>query len=144
MYSFLNLLQFYARQTCCTFCSALKMSRFCQTAKAGRYIIYNYNYRRPTRERAMVYKIITTGRAGGMHKPPWGMPMAEPIGSSKSLPTAQLSRAAPKEPLNKSAAALSGSFTPTYWFENLEIHKGFLRFPNLNLETKSLADHSCD
>ena len=41
-------------------------------------------------------KIITTGRAGGMHKPPWGMPMAEPIGSSKSLPTAQLSRAAPK------------------------------------------------
>ena len=82
----------------------------------------------------MVYKIITTGRAGGMHKPPWGMPMVEPIGSSKSLPTAQLSRAAPKEPLNKSAAALSGSFTPTYWFENLEIRKGFLRFPNLNLE----------
>ena len=71
MYLFSNFLQFYARQTCCTFCSALKMSRFCQTAKAGRYIIYiiiyNYNYRRPTRERAMVYKIITTGRAGGMH-----------------------------------------------------------------------------
>ena len=39
-----------------------------------------------------------------------------------------------KEPLNKSAAALSGSFAPTYWFENLEIHKVFLRFPNLNLE----------
>ena len=68
MYFSSNLLQFYARQTCCTFCSALKMSRFCQMAKAGRYIIiYNYNYRRPTRERAMVYKIITTGRAGGMH-----------------------------------------------------------------------------
>ena len=48
------------------------------------------------------------------------------------------------EPLNKSAAALSGSFVPTYWFENLEIHKVFLRFPNLNLETKSLADRSCD
>ena len=40
----------------------------------------------------------------------------------------------PKEPLNKSAAALSGSFAPTYRFENLEIHKVFLQFPNLNLE----------
>ena len=58
-----------------------------------------------------------------------------------------------KEPLNKSAAALSGSFAPTYRFENLEIlrsrwrlcrltdaacplrvHKVFLQFPNLNLE----------
>ena len=39
-----------------------------------------------------------------------------------------------KEPLNKSAAALSGSFAPAYRFENLEIHKVFLRFPNLNLE----------
>ena len=39
-----------------------------------------------------------------------------------------------REPLIKSAAALSGSFAPTYWFENLEIRKGFLRFPNLNLE----------
>ena len=40
----------------------------------------------------------------------------------------------PKEPLNKSAAALSGSFAPTYRRENLEIHKVFLQFPNLNLE----------
>ena len=39
-----------------------------------------------------------------------------------------------KEPLNKSSAALSGSFAPAYRFENLEIHKVFLRFPNLNLE----------
>ena len=38
-----------------------------------------------------------------------------------------------REPLNKSAAALSGTFAPTYWFENLEIHKVFLQFPNLNL-----------
>ena len=44
----------------------------------------------------------------------------------------------PKEPLIKSAAALSGSFAPTYWFENLEIHKVFLRFPNLNLEQNPL------
>ena len=43
-----------------------------------------------------------------------------------------------KEPLNQSAAALSGSFAPTYWFENLEIHKGFLQFPNLNLEQNPL------
>ena len=50
----------------------------------------------------------------------------------------------PREPLNKSAAALSGSFVPTDRFENLEIHKVFLQFPNLNLETKSLADRSCD
>ena len=41
---------------------------------------------------------------------------------------------APREPLNQSAAALSGSFAPTNRFENLEIHKVFLRFPNLNLE----------
>ena len=40
----------------------------------------------------------------------------------------------PREPLNKSSAALSGSFAPAYRFENLEIRKGFLRFPNLNLE----------
>ena len=40
----------------------------------------------------------------------------------------------PREPLNKSAAALSGSFVPTDRFENLEIRKGFLQFPNLNLE----------
>ena len=39
-----------------------------------------------------------------------------------------------KEPLNQSAAALGGSFVPAYRFENLEIHKVFLRFPNLNLE----------
>ena len=39
-----------------------------------------------------------------------------------------------REPLNKSAAALSGSFVPAYRFENLEIHKGFLQFSNLNLE----------
>ena len=62
IYFYSNLLQFYARQICCTFCSALKMSRFCQTAKAGRYIIYNYNYQRPTRERAMVYKISRSKR----------------------------------------------------------------------------------
>ena len=49
-----------------------------------------------------------------------------------------------REPLNQSSAALSGSFAPTDRFENFEIHKVFLQFPNLNLETKSLADHSCD
>ena len=38
------------------------------------------------------------------------------------------------EPLNQSAATLSGSFAPTDRLENLEIRKGFLRFPNLNLE----------
>ena len=38
------------------------------------------------------------------------------------------------ESLNQSAAALSGSFVPADRFENLEIRKGFLRFPNLNLE----------
>ena len=38
-----------------------------------------------------------------------------------------------KEPLNQSSAALSGSFAPAYRFENLEIHKVFLQFPNLNL-----------
>ena len=31
-----------------------------------------------------------------LQEPPWGMTRAEPIGSSKSLPTAQFSRAAPK------------------------------------------------
>ena len=41
---------------------------------------------------------------------------------------------ASREPLNQSAAALSGSFAPAYRFENLEIHRVFLRFPNLDLE----------
>ncbi|MBR2048550.1 MAG: hypothetical protein IJ960_08140, partial [Oscillospiraceae bacterium] len=36
-------------------------------------------------------------------------------------------------PLNKSSAAADGSFDPTYPFENREIHKVFLRFPNFNL-----------
>ena len=48
------------------------------------------------------------------------------------------------EPLNQSAAAVSGSFAPTCRFENFEIRKGFLQFSNLNLETKSLADRSFD
>ena len=39
-----------------------------------------------------------------------------------------------REALNKSAAADSGSFVPTFRFENLEIHKVFLRFSNLNSE----------
>ena len=39
-----------------------------------------------------------------------------------------------KEALNKSAAADSGSFVPTFRFENLETHKVFLRFSSLNLE----------
>ena len=33
-------------------------------------------------------RIITTGRAGGLHKPPWGMSRAEPVGSSNRLPIA--------------------------------------------------------
>ena len=32
--------------------------------------------------------IITTGRAGGLHRPPWGLLPAEPIGSSNLLSTA--------------------------------------------------------
>ena len=39
-----------------------------------------------------------------------------------------------REPLNQSAAALSGSFASTFRFENFEIRKAFLRFPNLDLE----------
>ncbi len=31
---------------------------------------------------------MTTGRAGGLHKPPWGIPHAEPIGPSKNPPLA--------------------------------------------------------
>ena len=33
-------------------------------------------------------EIITTGRAGGLHRPPWGLLPAEPIGSSNLLSTA--------------------------------------------------------
>ena len=65
-----------------------------------------------------------------------------------------------KEPLNKSAAALSGSFAPTYRFENLEIlrsrwrlcrltdaacplrvHKVHLHFSNL-VSTKNLSPNA--
>ena len=33
---------------------------------------------------------MTTGRAGGLHKPPWGISHAEPIGSSNDLPLAEV------------------------------------------------------
>ena len=49
-----------------------------------------------------------------------------------------------RESLNKSAAALVGSFAATFRLENLEIHKVFLRFFNLdlrqNLSPTALAD----
>ena len=38
-----------------------------------------------------------------------------------------------RETLNKSAAALSGSFAAILPFGKLEIHKVFLRFPNVAL-----------
>ena len=31
---------------------------------------------------------MTTSRAGGLHKPPWGIPHAEPLGSSNNPPLA--------------------------------------------------------
>ena len=33
-------------------------------------------------------KVMTTSRAGGLHKPPWGISHAEPIGSSNYPPFA--------------------------------------------------------
>ena len=48
-----------------------------------------------------------------------------------------------REPPNKSAAALSGSFAAILPFGKLEIHKVFLRFPNGRIAVKSLADRSC-
>ena len=33
-------------------------------------------------------QVITTGRAGGLHQPPWGISHAEPIGSSNYPPLA--------------------------------------------------------
>ena len=53
-------------------------------------------------------------------------------------PSRSCLRAYHRNPLNQSAAALSGSYAPTFRFENLEIRKGFLRFPNLNLEQNPL------
>ena len=35
-----------------------------------------------------VRQVMTTSRAGGLHLPPWGIPHAEPIGSSKNPPLA--------------------------------------------------------
>ena len=50
----------------------------------------------------------------------------------------------PKEPLNKSAAALGGSFAATFRFENLEIHKVFLRFSYYFLIKQFTYLHGCD
>ena len=36
----------------------------------------------PLFQKTVFCKIITTGRAGGLHRPPWGLLPAEPIGSS--------------------------------------------------------------
>ena len=33
-------------------------------------------------------KVMTTSRAGGLHKPPWGIPHTEPLGSSNNPPLA--------------------------------------------------------
>ena len=33
---------------------------------------------------------MTTSRAGGLHKPPWGISHAEPIGSSNDPPLAEV------------------------------------------------------
>jgi len=60
--------------------------------------------------------------------------ISEPLKKSAAALSGSLPQLILKEPLNQSAAALSGSFVPAYRFENLEIRKGFLRFPNLNLE----------
>ena len=60
--------------------------------------------------------------------------ISEPLKKSAAALSGSLPQLILKEPLNKSAAALSGPFAPAYRFENLEIRKGFLRFPNLNLE----------
>ena len=35
-------------------------------------------------------KVMTTSRAGGLHKPPWGISHAEPIGSSNYPPLAEV------------------------------------------------------
>ena len=35
-------------------------------------------------------KVMTTSRAGGLHKPPWGISHAEPIGSSNDPPLAEV------------------------------------------------------
>ena len=43
----------------------------------------------------------------------------------------------PKEPLNKSPSAVSGSFPSTLRYRKREIHTVFLRFPNFELGQKS-------
>ena len=42
-------------------------------------------------------QVMTTSRADGLRKLPWGMSQAEPIGSSKSLQPHDFHRHAPKE-----------------------------------------------
>ena len=37
--------------------------------------------------------VMTTSRAGGLHKPPWGISHAEPIGSSNDPPLAEVATA---------------------------------------------------
>ena len=72
------------------------------------------------------FKIATSG---AKMRPPRNDKSGRFCGKTEQFPERSI-----WEPLNKSSAALSGSFAPTYRFENLEIHKVFLRFPNLNLE----------
>ena len=50
-------------------------------------ILY-FLYLRECQESDSKIPIITTGRAGGLHRPPWGLFPAEPIGSSNLLSTA--------------------------------------------------------
>ena len=58
---------------------------------------------------------MTTSRAGGLHKPPWGISHAEPIGSSNDPPLAEVAplpqmwQLSFSLPLHKGASAAAGT-----------------------------------
>ena len=98
-------------------------------------------YEEADRTGACVYELKATERTEGtlgfwwcgrfaMHR--WDMPIV-PVGIDLS-----------KEPLNKSSAAVSGSFSPTLRYRKREIHTVFRRFRYLdwpkNLSLTALAD----
>ncbi|WP_083798258.1 hypothetical protein [uncultured Pyramidobacter sp.] len=66
----------------------------------------------------MKTQIITTGRAGGLRKPPWGIFQAEPIGSAKNPSAAHLSRAAFGEG-NRLFTEFKGALTENFVLQTL-------------------------
>ena len=108
-------------------CSSIQMEKRCLSARYSNKIRKRNLYHEkthitpsrpvPCERHHNRLRIMTTGRAGGLRKPPWGMSQAEPIGS-------------PKESANRTTFTdmpLKGTFLLVlcYWLTCKRVYKLF-------------------